>query len=72
MLTHNLIVTARAGCLIVWDVRLTEPIRVVRLGHVDGRADNVRIIRQVGDTVICSLGHELRLVRFPMLADKLD
>ena len=71
MLTHNLMVTGRGGSLVVWDVRLTEPVRIVRLGHSDGSA-SVRIIRHIGDTIICSYGSQLRLVRFPMLTDKLD
>lgn len=71
MLTHNLMVTGRGGSLVVWDVRLTEPVRIVRLGHSDGSA-SVRIIRHIGDTIICSFGNQLRLIRFPMLTEKLD
>jgi hypothetical protein len=73
------------GFLTVWDARLTEPLKIVRLGHTDGTAA-LRIIRQValgpeadsyllkqvGDTIVCSFGAEIRLVRFPMLADKVD
>jgi len=72
MLSHNLIVTAgKNGFLVVWDCRLTEPVKIVRLGHSDGAA-SVKIIRQVGDTIICSFGSQIRMVRFPMLTDKLD
>ena len=73
------------GFLTVWDARLTEPLKIVRLGHTDGTAA-LRMIRQVqiqiqidepmhlqvGDTVVCSFGSQIRLVRFPMLADKVD
>lgn len=71
MLTHNLLVTGGKGFLTVWDARLTEPLKIVRLGHSDGTAA-LRIIRQVGDTIVCSFGSQIRLVRFPMLADKVD
>ena len=72
MLTHNLIVTGKNGFLVVWDCRLTEPVKIVRLGHSDGGAASVKIIRQIGDTIICTFGSQIRLVRFPMLTDKLD
>ncbi len=35
MLTHNLLVTARRGYLVVWDVRLRDPVRLVKLGDSD-------------------------------------
>ena len=72
MLTHNLIVTGKNGFLVVWDCRLTEPVKIVRLGHGDGGAASVKIIKQIGDTIICTFGSQIRLVRFPMLTDKLD
>jgi len=72
MLTHNLIVTGKNGFLVVWDCRLTEPVKIVRLGHSDGGAASVNIIKQIGDTIICTFGPQIRLVRFPMLTDKLD
>jgi len=71
MLTHNLMVTARTGSLLVWDVRLPDPVRIVRLDKGD-TGENVRLIRQIGDTIVCSCGSSLRLVRFPILMDKLD
>ena len=72
MLTHNLIVTGKNGYLVVWDCRLTEPVKIVRLGHMDEGTASVKIIKQIGDTIICSLGSQIRLVRFPMLTDKVD
>ena len=30
----------------MWDARLTEPLKIVRLGHADGSA-SLRIIKQV-------------------------
>merc|ERR1712107_465536 len=46
MLTHNLLVTGGKGFLTVWDARLTEPLKIVRLGHADGSA-SLRIIKQL-------------------------
>ena len=69
MLTHNLVVTASGMSLMVWDVRLSHPIKMVRLGH---GSEPVKIIKQCGDTIICSQATNIRLVRFPILTQKID
>ena len=70
MLTHNLIVTASGTSLVVWDVRLSQPVKIVRLR---GRgSEPVKIIEQCGDTIICSQANLIRLVRFPILTQKID
>lgn len=59
------------GSLIIWDVRTGEPVREVRLGH----KDNSVFIKQMlplRDSVICDFGRQLRIVRFPLVSDKMD
>ena len=68
MLTHNIIVTASGSSLVVWDVRLSQPVKIVRLGS-QGR---VNVIKQCGDTLICSCDHKIKIVKFPILTQKLD
>ena len=69
MLTHNLVVTASGTSLMVWDVRLPQPVKIVRLGH---GSDPVMIIKQCGDTIICSQANQIKLVMFPILTQKID
>ena len=38
------VVTGRPGCLLVWDVRLPDPVKIVRLGKEDPPAP-IRAIR---------------------------
>ena len=71
MLTHNLVVTASGSSLVVWDVRLTQPIKIVRLGS-PGSNSRVTIIRQSGDTLICTLDQQIKLVKFPILTQKTE
>lgn len=71
MLTHNIIVTASGSSLVVWDVRLSQPVKIVRLGSVQSQA-RVNIIRQSGDTLICSCDNQIKLVKFPILTQKID
>lgn len=71
MLTHHLLITSTQGSLIIWDVRTGEPVREVRLGH----KDNSVFIKQMlplRDSVICDFGRQLRIVRFPLVSDKMD
>ncbi|KAG8338712.1 hypothetical protein J6590_000391 [Homalodisca vitripennis] len=71
MLTHNLLITSRQGSLVVWDVCSGEPVRIVKLGH----SDNCVFVHQivlVHDSVACDYGKQLRIVRFPMVHDKMD
>ena len=54
--------------LVVWDVRLQQPVKIVRLGA----CDRVSIIRQSGDTLIVACDDKIKLVKFPILTQKLD
>ena len=71
MLTHNLVVTGTQGQLVVWDARLPDPVRRVKLGSSD-KTHSVRMMQHLGDTIACNYGNQMRLVRFPMLFDKVD
>ena len=71
MLTHNLMVTSQRGELVVWDARLPEPVKFVRLGE-DRAIQTVRMMRHLGDTIACNYGNQLRLIHFPLLSDKKD
>ena len=71
MLTHNMMVTASGNSLVVWDVRLSQPVKIVRLGHVSSHS-RVTIIKQSGDTIICSCDNTIKLVKFPILTHKID
>lgn len=59
------------GSLVVWDVRSCEPVRVVALGRGDACVF-VRQLLLLGDGVACDFGNQLRVVRFPMVADKTE
>ena len=72
MLTHNLLVTGTTGELVVWDVRLPDPVRKVRLGSSDATHSISTIQHFSGDSLACNYGNQLKLVRFPMLTDKRD
>lgn len=59
------------GSLVVWDVRTGEPVREVRLGHKDS-CIFVKQMLALGDSVVCDYGRQLRIIRFPLVSDKLD
>ena len=72
MLTHNLLVTGRQNNLVVWDVRLPDPVKIVKIGHPDC-SQNVKILSHLeDDAIVCSYGSKLRLVRFPTFSGKND
>ncbi|KAK2584484.1 hypothetical protein KPH14_006859 [Odynerus spinipes] len=71
MLTHHLLITSSQGSLVVWDVRTGEPVREVRLGHKDS-CIFVKQMIALRDSVVCDFGRQLRIVRFPLVSDKLD
>ena len=71
MLTHNLMVTSSFDSLIVWDARLPDPVKSIRLGDMP-HTHKVRILKHFGDTIACNYGNRLCLVHFPLLSDKLD
>ncbi|XP_014205675.1 sterol regulatory element-binding protein cleavage-activating protein [Copidosoma floridanum] len=71
MLTHHLLITSNQGSLIIWDVRTGEPIREVRLGHKDS-CIFVKQMLPLRDSVVCDFGRQLRIIRFPLISDKMD
>ncbi|XP_043261017.1 sterol regulatory element-binding protein cleavage-activating protein [Colletes gigas] len=71
MLTHHLLITSNQGSLVVWDVRTGEPVREVRLGHKDS-CIFVKQMLALRDSVVCDFGRQLRIIRFPLVSDKLD
>ena len=70
MLTHNLLVTGCQNNLVIWDVRLPDPVKIVKIGHPDC-SQNVKILSHLeDDAIVCSYGSKLRLVRFPTFSGK--
>ena len=57
--------------LVVWDVRTGQPIREVRLGHKDSCVFVKQMI-PLRDNIVCDFGRQLRIVRFPVVSDKMD
>ena len=72
MVTHNILVTASGASLLVWDVRLAQPVKIVRLGGGLDTAARVTSVRQCGDTLICAVDNMIKLVKFPILTQKID
>ena len=71
MLTQNLLVTGRGNNLVLWDVRLPDPVKMVKMGHPDC-SQGVKLLSHLDDAIVCSYGSKLRLVRFPHFNDKCD
>ncbi|EDV38173.1 uncharacterized protein Dana_GF13825, isoform A [Drosophila ananassae] len=69
MLTPSLLVTSKMGSLIVWDVRTGQPAREVKLDFSNQQLCP-KIMMLACDSVICDYGNEIRVVRFPIVADK--
>ncbi|KAH8372904.1 hypothetical protein KR009_007686 [Drosophila setifemur] len=69
MLTPSLLVTSKMGSLIVWDVRTGQPAREVKLDFANMQLCP-KIMMLAGDSVVCDYGNEIRVVRFPIVADK--
>lgn len=67
LLTKNILFFS--GSLIVWDVRSGEPTREVKLDCVNLQICPKVLLPSAG-SVICDYGNELRIVRFPLVADK--
>lgn len=59
------------GSLVVWDVRTGEPVREVRLSHKDS-CIFIKQMLALRDSVVCDYGRQLRIIRFPLVSDKLD
>ncbi|XP_059607670.1 sterol regulatory element-binding protein cleavage-activating protein [Phlebotomus argentipes] len=71
MLTPSLLITTKPGSLIVWDVRTGEPTREVKLDSANSQLCP-RLVLASSDCVICDYGNELRIIRFPLTAGKMD
>ncbi|KAH8297118.1 hypothetical protein KR044_005094 [Drosophila immigrans] len=69
MLTPSLLVTSKMGSLIVWDVRTGQPAREVKLDFANLQLCP-KIMMLACDSVVCDYGNEIRVVRFPIVADK--
>ncbi|TDG49175.1 hypothetical protein AWZ03_004475 [Drosophila navojoa] len=69
MLTPSLLVTSKMGSLIVWDVRTGQPAREVKLDFANLQMCP-KFMMLACDSVVCDYGNEIRLVRFPIVADK--
>ncbi|XP_050523788.1 sterol regulatory element-binding protein cleavage-activating protein isoform X2 [Daktulosphaira vitifoliae] len=70
MLTHNLLITSKQGCIVIMDVQTGEPIKIFNLGDSD--CNVVTQMMTLSDSIVCDYGTELRVVRFPMIATKED
>lgn len=57
--------------MVVWDVQSGEPIREVRLGHKDS-CIFVKQMIALRDSIVCDFGRQLRVVRFPLVSQKVD
>lgn len=71
LVTHNLLITSKQGSLVMWDVRSGDPVRIVRLGDSDNSVF-VKQIVNLGDSVVCDYGNQLRIVKFPIITDKTE
>ncbi|KXJ69369.1 hypothetical protein RP20_CCG027398 [Aedes albopictus] len=72
MLTPSLLVTAKPGTLVVWDVRTGEIVREVKLDCSNSQL-SPKIMLPACGSVICDYGNQMRIVRFPLVAaDKCD
>ena len=70
MLTPSLLLTSKPGSLMVWDVRTGEPTKEVKLDCNSQLCP--KLILPASDCIICDYGQELRIVRFPLVAEKVE
>nr|CAI5846666.1 unnamed protein product [Callosobruchus analis] len=70
MLAQHLVITARSGGLIIWDVRTGDCVRTITLGRAPFVFINQMILLR--DAVMCDYGKQLRIVRFPLITHKFD
>lgn len=70
MLTSHLVITARSGALVVFDVRSGENVRTISLGRCPLVFVKQMIVLR--DAILCDYGNQLRIVRFPLIARKYD
>lgn len=71
MLTPSLLLTSKPGSLLVWDVRTGEPVKEVKLDCANCQLSS-KLILPASDCIICDFGNELRIVRFPLVAEKVE
>lgn len=69
MLTPSLLATSKSGSLIVWDVRNGEPAREVKLGGSFSQV-SPKIMVFAGSSVFCDYGNQIKIVKFPIVANK--
>lgn len=70
MLSSHLVVTARAGSLVIYDVRTGDSVRNIVLGR--SPFVFVKHLLMLRDSVLCDFGNQLRIVRFPIITRKYD
>lgn len=70
MLAPHLVVTARSGGLVIWDVRSGDCVRTITLGRTPFVFIKQLILLR--DAVLCDYGKQLRIVRFPLITHKFD
>ncbi|KAG1682612.1 Sterol regulatory element-binding protein cleavage-activating protein [Nymphon striatum] len=71
MLTSNVLVTARQGSLVLWDINEGEAIRIVKLGNSDSSI-SVHQMKHTSTGVIVDYGQNLKVVPFPTMTEKVD
>lgn len=70
MLASHLVVTARSGGLVIWDVRSGDCVRTITLGRTPFVFIKQLILLR--DAVLCDYGKQLRIVSFPLITHKFD
>lgn len=70
MLSPHLLITARSGGLVIYDVQTGENIRTIALGH--SSMVFIKQLLMLRDAVMCDFGNQLRIVRFPLITHKSD
>ncbi len=71
-ISEILIIKKNLFDLVIWDVRLPDPVKIVKIGHPDC-SQNVKILSHLeDDAIVCSYGSKLRHVRFPTFSGKSD
>ncbi|CAH1788116.1 unnamed protein product [Owenia fusiformis] len=72
MMTSNLLVTGGQGCILLWDVSKGEVLRTVNLNSEDSSVF-VRWIEVIGNAVVvCGYSHQVQVVHFPSVLEKVD
>uniref|UniRef100_H2Z5K8 Sterol regulatory element-binding protein cleavage-activating protein n=1 Tax=Ciona savignyi TaxID=51511 RepID=H2Z5K8_CIOSA len=73
LLGENWCVTGGSGSLLLWDIRNGELLRKVELSYGSIVPPNVTQVYPLTDLcIVCVLGHDLRVVRFPSVLEKID